>query len=202
MKILDLFCGRGFVSEILHKCFPESDITGVDLIYQNDYKFNFIHSDFRNINIEKYNFIWASPPCQKYSKRTPINMRERYPDLIYEIREKISCSNYIIENVPGSPLNNPIKLNGYMFNSCLYRSRWFESNMKIKQPLTHRPKYDTVNFEKLKKKDILKIFGYENMKCNLKELNETIPAYYINYLIHQVKLQLLKKIISHRTLAI
>jgi DNA (cytosine-5)-methyltransferase 1 len=41
---------------------------------------------------------------------------------------------YVIENVPGAPLKNPIMLCGSMFGLKTYRHRLFESNVPIAQP--------------------------------------------------------------------
>jgi DNA (cytosine-5)-methyltransferase 1 len=42
---------------------------------------------------------------------------------------------WVIENVPGSPLLNPIELCGAMFGLRTYRHRWFESNLPLEAPL-------------------------------------------------------------------
>jgi DNA (cytosine-5)-methyltransferase 1 len=41
----------------------------------------------------------------------------------------------VIENVPGSPLRNPITLCGQMFGLELYRHRLFESNIALQELL-------------------------------------------------------------------
>jgi DNA (cytosine-5)-methyltransferase 1 len=42
---------------------------------------------------------------------------------------------WVIENVPGSPLVNPITLCGHMFGLELYRHRLFESSIPLQEPL-------------------------------------------------------------------
>ena len=92
----------------------------------------------------EYDAIHASPPCQKYSLSA---MQHRlkgkiYPDLISATREALVLSGrpYVIENVPGAPLINPITLCGSMFQAAnggilrTYRHRLFESNIPLTAP--------------------------------------------------------------------
>jgi DNA (cytosine-5)-methyltransferase 1 len=44
---------------------------------------------------------------------------------------KASGKPFVIENVPGAPLIDPIALNGFMFDLPLDRERWFESSVAL-----------------------------------------------------------------------
>jgi DNA (cytosine-5)-methyltransferase 1 len=53
---------------------------------------------------------------------------------------------YIIENVAGAPLNNPLKLFGSQFkNLYTQRERWFESNIPLVEPEEPRQKMKTLS---------------------------------------------------------
>lgn len=86
----------------------------------------------------KFSAAHASPPCQAHSPLNAFNKRE-YPRLIEPIRELLSGYNipYVIENVPGAPLRNPITLCGYMFPGLMVeRHRLFElGGFSIEQPM-------------------------------------------------------------------
>jgi DNA (cytosine-5)-methyltransferase 1 len=141
VRILDLFCGVGGAAMGLHQALPEAEIVGVDIKPQPRYPFTFIQADAMTYPLEGFNFIWASPPCQRFSA---MNNRfghrpDRAPDLIDSVRQLLLKSGtfYVIENVPGAPLHHPVVLCGSMFNlqipkGCLRRHRLFESNFPIK----------------------------------------------------------------------
>lgn len=96
-------------------------------------------------------FIHASPPCQGYSKTAKLNREasSSYPKLIEPVREALLATGkpFVIENVEGSPLVDPVTLcglwfhdNGYPFIRT-YRHRLFEAHgFELPQPphLTHR----------------------------------------------------------------
>lgn len=104
----------------------------------------------------QFDFIWASPPCQRYSVATRITgRRDDHPDLIAPVRERLKASGrpYAIENVPGSPMGRPlineydpggrgahplVLLCGTMFGletpdgrAEIRRHRWFELSFPV-----------------------------------------------------------------------
>lgn len=110
------------------------DVTGVDIEPQPRYPFKFIQGDALTFPLEGYDFIWASPRCQKFSTMTMRWGRsDQHPDQITPIRERLQSSGvpFTIENVPGAPLLNPITLCGSMFGLPLRRHRKFESSFAI-----------------------------------------------------------------------
>jgi DNA (cytosine-5)-methyltransferase 1 len=141
MKLLDLFCGAGGAAMGYHQA--GFDVTGVDLYPQKHYPFKFIQKDWKDglhDIVRQWRWgnkpfaIHASPPCQRYSTMTKKWGREKnHPDLIGEVRDALKTVGvpYIIENVPGAPLINPIMLCGSMFKlgvngNHLRRHRLFE----------------------------------------------------------------------------
>lgn len=80
----------------------------------------------------------ASPPCQHFSRMTKCRpgLADEYPDLVAPIRKLLALTGlpFIIENVPGAPLRDPVKLCGCQFGLrsprglTLRRERWFETN--------------------------------------------------------------------------
>lgn len=114
------------------------DVTGVDINPQRRYPFDFIHAnaiDYVQDHWQEYDVIAASPPCQAFSKAQVIQGKE-HNDLISITRKLISKKPFIIENVVGAPLKDPILLCGAMFGLRTYRHRLFESNLELVAP-TH-----------------------------------------------------------------
>lgn len=79
--------------------------------------------------------ISASPPCQGYGNTHKITGKQ-YPLLIEPVRALLYTTfmPYVIENVPGAPLINPVTLLGTMFNLITVRPRLFECNFFVDTP--------------------------------------------------------------------
>jgi DNA (cytosine-5)-methyltransferase 1 len=62
--------------------------------------------------------VHASPPCQRYSRASACwpGLAARYPDLVGPVREALeACGRpFVIENVEGAPLHDPVMLCGSM----------------------------------------------------------------------------------------
>ena len=114
-------------------------IFGVDITPQPNYPFRFIQDDalgfLRWTGAGEYTAVHASPPCQRYSAMTKCRpeLAAEYPDLVAPTRQLLRAIDlpYVIENVPGSPLVDPITLCGHMFGYELYRHRLFESSVPL-----------------------------------------------------------------------
>lgn len=81
--------------------------------------------------------LWhASPPCQAYTILGAVHKDKTYPDLIEGVRERLRQTgvHYVIENVVGAPLQNPLLLCGQMFGLRLFRHRLFETSWPMLQP--------------------------------------------------------------------
>lgn len=141
MRILDLFCGEGGAGAGYSRVGFE--VIGVDKIAQPKYPLPFVHMDafeyLETQDLDQFDFIHASPPCQKWTKAQRIQKRE-HPDLIGPTRTALDKIGkpYVIENVEGSPLlDSAITLCGSMFGLHTYRHRLFESNWDLRAPKQH-----------------------------------------------------------------
>ena len=128
-KLLDLFCGAGGAAMGYHRAGFE--VVGVDIKPQKHFPFEFHQADAMTYPLEGFDVIHASPPCQRYSRAMslPGCNRNSYPDLIDPCRERLKKSGvrFIIENVEGSPLVNPLRLCGSSFGLMVRRHRLFET---------------------------------------------------------------------------
>lgn len=134
-RALDLFCGAGGAAMGLHRA--GFDVTGVDIKKQPRYPFTFVQADAMEYPLEGFDFIWASPPCQKYTAGAgKWGTRHKHPDLIAPTRERVKALPYVIENVmPAKPLlKSPMTLCGTMFGLGVFRHRLFESNLLFIAP--------------------------------------------------------------------
>lgn len=124
-RLLDLFCRAGGAAMGYHRAGFE--VVGVDIKPQPHYPFEFHQADAFTYPLEGFDAYHASPLCQKWtwaSKR----WHKEWPDQITPIRQKLLnlLKPFIIENVPFSPLKNPLILKGTMFGLKVIRKRWFE----------------------------------------------------------------------------
>jgi DNA (cytosine-5)-methyltransferase 1 len=144
-RLLDLFCGAGGAAMGYHRAGFE--VVGVDIELQPRYPFDFRHGDAL-LALDKLaedpewfgpiDAIHASPPCQTRTayKRRGGGVGDGYEDLIGAVQTLISDIDlpYVIENVPGAPLRNPIQLCGSSFGLDVRRHRLFESNVPLMAP--------------------------------------------------------------------
>lgn len=203
MKVLDLFCGAGGASMGLHRAGFE--VVGVDIAPQPRYPFTFHQDDALTFPLDGFDFIWASPPCQRFSDLGHRNGNaHEWPDLIEPIRRRLkqSSARYVIENVERSPLIDPIMLCGTMFPKLrVLRHRLFEANFRIPQP-AHREHPRVHTFDKRKSHfgktdemvDFVQVTGGGNSTLKAArdamgidwmskgEINEAIPPAYAEHI--------------------
>jgi DNA (cytosine-5)-methyltransferase 1 len=138
MKLLDLFCCAGGASK--GYALAGFEVTGLDVKHGKRYPFTYLRRDFNTVTLaelQEYDVIHASPPCQTHSITK--HLREAQGgttsklDLLEPVRELLieSGKPYVIENVKGAPLVNPIQICGSAFGLKVRRHRLFESNIKI-----------------------------------------------------------------------
>jgi len=144
--LVDLYCGAGGASKGYHLAGFDR-IIGVDKCRQPHYPYGFIEGDALqcleamlggNLQIDA---IHASPPCQLFSKAQRIRQRP-HPDLLAPTRELLQASGlpYVIENVPGAPLHDPVVLEGQMFPGLrTQRVRLFECSFPVDVPFMRPP---------------------------------------------------------------
>jgi DNA (cytosine-5)-methyltransferase 1 len=140
LKLLDLFCGAGGASH--GYAMAGFDVTGIDIKHGKRYPYKYIRDDVRNyLNseyLQQFDIIHASPPCQTHSATKHLRNAQGNStskvDMIEEVRAALIASGkpYIIENVPGAPLIDPIMLCGSAFGLKVRRHRLFESNLPLK----------------------------------------------------------------------
>ena len=205
-RLLDLFCCAGGAAAGYYKA--GFDVLGVDIEPQPNYPFRFIQADALSMDrqfLRTFDVIHASPPCQAYSDLAARNGNaDEWPKLIEPVRELLVDTGqpYIIENVCGAPLRNFVVLCGTMFPELrVLRHRLFEANFTITTPPHGRhPKVHTLDKRKShygktdEWKDYVQVTGGGNSSVaaardamgidwmNKRELNESIPPVYAEYI--------------------
>jgi DNA (cytosine-5)-methyltransferase 1 len=140
VKLLDLYCKAGGAS----KGYADAgfEVTGIDIKKQKRYPFTFIQADCLDVlkdldYLRTFDVIAASPPCQTHSATKHLRVAQGKTtdkvDLIPQTREALIASGkpYVIENVPGAPLINPVQFCGSSFGLKVRRHRLFESNLAL-----------------------------------------------------------------------
>jgi DNA (cytosine-5)-methyltransferase 1 len=211
MKLLDLFCGAGGAST--GYALAGFEVTGIDVKHGKRYPFQYIKGDVLTYItdldfLRSFDVIHASPPCQTHSITQHLRKAQGKStskvDLIPQTRAALIASGkpYIIENVPGSPLIDPVLLCGSAFGLKVRRHRLFESNVKMLGTVClHKEQGRPVGVYGSLKDDIpkggktantieeaLEAMGISNMIWS--ELVEAIPPAYTYWLGKQLMGQL------------
>lgn len=146
MRLLDLFCGAGGAAMGYHRA-GFDEIVGVDIAPMPRYPFRFVRGDaleYLAAHGHEFDAIHASPPCQAYSVCKNLKTaRSDYLDLVAPTRSALVATGkpFVIENVNGAPLKNPLMLCGSMFGLGVLRHRLFECNPPVwfpPHPCDHR----------------------------------------------------------------
>lgn len=153
-RLIDLFCKAGGAGMGYH--LAGFDVIGVDIEPQPNYPFEFIQADalevLRDITehstfmLRQLAAIHASPPCKAHTALQSMPNAREHPDLVGPTRELLKAAGlpYVIENVVGAPLENPIMLCGASFGlgadgRGLARHRLFECSFPVLvPPCAHR----------------------------------------------------------------
>lgn len=143
-RLLDLFCGAGGAAAGYHRA--GFDVVGVDIKPQPNYPFEFVQMDALECDDlwlcargDDFDAIHASPPCQHFTRygNSVKDIKERYEDLLEPTRALLVATGlpYVIENVEGAPLHDPLLLCGSMFDMDVRRHRLFETNWQVEPPI-------------------------------------------------------------------
>lgn len=151
-RLLDLFSGAGGAARGYQRA--GFHVTGIDNRPQPRYAGDvFIQADALTYCAEhghEFDAIHASPPCQAYiSGLGALNRKygHSHPELIKPTRDALRRSQrpYVIENVVGAPLLEPIVLCGSAFGLRVRRHRVFECSVLLLAPgCTHKRQGRTI----------------------------------------------------------
>lgn len=124
-----------------HRAFPDAEIIGVDINPQPRYPFTFVQADaldYLDEHGHEFDFIHASPPCQAFTayRRRGVGVGSSYPNLIPSVRTKLVNlgAPWVIENVVGAPLDDPVMLCGSSFGLDVRRHRLFQCSAVVMAP--------------------------------------------------------------------
>lgn len=216
-RLLDLFCCAGGAAMGYERAGFE--VVGVDIDHQPHFPFEFIRADALTLDpafIAGFDAIHASPPCQSYSDLARRNRNgHMWPRLVEPVRAMLKRSGlpYIIENVEGAPLHDPVILCGTMFPSLrVIRHRLFEANFPLsvpphgKHPLVFTHDKRKNHYGKLDQDtSFVQVTGGGNCSIanakdamgidwmNKHELNESIPPAYTEHLGEQLMLEVSRR---------
>lgn len=205
-RLLDLFSCAGGAAMGYHRAGFE--VVGVDIEPQPRYPFEFHQGDaleFAARHWREFDAIHASPPCQHFSDLAKRNGNaDDWPDLIHPTRVVAIATGlpYVIENVEGAPLRDPVWLCGTQFPElAVIRHRGFESNIDIPalphgdHPLVFTMDKRKAHYGKLDQNtSFVQVTGGGNATVankaramgidwmTGKELNEAIPPAFTEYL--------------------
>lgn len=173
----------------LHQAFPDAEIVGVDIKPQPRYPFTFVLGDALEFDLTGFDFVWASPPCQRYAPVTRWRGKaESHPDLLMPVSMKLAASllPHIIENVPQAPVLGTTLLCGSMFGLRIRRHRAFRLSwceLTLQPPCDHR---GLLPFEHKQEREYANAMGCEWMSSH--EAREAIPPAYSRYLAQFIPL--------------
>ncbi len=143
-RALDLFCGAGGVTKGLQRA--GFHVTGIDIKPQPRYCGDvFIQMSALDVPVNvitnRYDFVWASPPCQAHTAMKTMHNAKEHRDFIEDARSLLIAAGnpYCIENVEGAPLFQPFRLCGTSFglgvsDAELRRHRLFETSFPVLAP--------------------------------------------------------------------
>lgn len=146
-RILDLFCGAGGCSAGYSDAGFE--VVGVDTAPQPNYPFEFVQADALTFPLDGFDAVHASPPCYAHSDLRTMASADNIGTgfMLLEVQHRLRAQSlpYVIENVEGARMKEPVTLCGSMFNlhcgdGWLKRHRLFECSFPVVQPRCDHPR--------------------------------------------------------------
>jgi DNA (cytosine-5)-methyltransferase 1 len=140
-RLLDLFCGCGGCSVGYTRA--GFDVEGVDLVAMyHSYPYRFHRHNALTFPLTGFDAVHASPPCKVHTVLGSGGMPQaeglfpKHIDLLGPIRDRLVASGlpYVIENVPGAPMLEPVTYCGSSFALMVRRHRLFETNWPVSAP--------------------------------------------------------------------
>jgi DNA (cytosine-5)-methyltransferase 1 len=183
------------------------EVEGVDIKPQPHYPFRFHQADAFTFPLAGYDCYHASPPCQHASKIAKLNRvlrpgKYNHANLIPEIRDMLIATGkpYVIENVPGANLDNPVVLCGSWFGLNVRRHRLFECSFPaLSTPCCHYwqvPRFKSLDRRTTQLAGVVGVHGHLNYPgeqqlrekamridwMTVVELTQAIPPVYTEYI--------------------
>lgn len=137
-----MFCGEGGASIGYRRVFPRAEIVGVDIVNRPRYPYEFVRADAMTFDLDGFDLIHASPPCQMFSVTSHFQKQGRVDLLRPTLRrlEQVDAV-WVVENVPGAPIPEAVVVCGAATGNTatdtdgtklvLKRHRLFGSNVPI-----------------------------------------------------------------------
>jgi len=175
-RLLDLFCKAGGAAMGYYRA--GFDVVGVDKDPQPHFPFEFHQADALTYPLDGFDAYHASPPCQHASKIGIMNRilrpgKYHHPDLIAQTRELLRSTGkpYVIENVEGAKLHDPVLLCGSFFGLNLRRHRLFECNFPVfSTPCCHywqKPRFRSLDHNRKGVACVIGVHGHINFPGEL-----------------------------------
>ena len=154
------------------------EVLGIDIEPQPNYPFEFIRADaiewmssHMDMWVTAFDAIHASPPCQAHSTLKARWKDREHADLVAPTRELLEATElpYVIENVVGAPLIEPLVLCGSSFGLGVRRHRLFECSFPVMAPpCAHGQQaatYDVYEHGKWIKSPVARVYGHGGGKA-------------------------------------
>lgn len=141
-RLLDLFCGAGGAAQGYHRA--GFTVVGVDINPQPNYPFEFHQADATTFDLDGFDAVHASPPCQDHSPLSALVGEHGTGWMLHHTINRLHACGlpYVVENVMGAALDRrrSIVLCGEMFGLRTIRHRRFEPSpgLVLTAP-PHRP---------------------------------------------------------------
>jgi DNA (cytosine-5)-methyltransferase 1 len=196
VRLLDLFCGGGGAA--MGYRLAGFEVVGVDLAPQPRYPFEFIQADAFEVShlLGSFNAVHASPPCQRFTNLAKQKSTwPSHPDLIGPTRRLLQASGlpYVIENVVGAPLLDPVMYCGSSFGLDVRRHRLFECNVELfPPPCDHGwqlPRFRSLDLQMWKRGKLASVVGVHGSLNYAGELVLRQKAMGINWLGNRALVQ-------------